>query len=281
MGGAPSVRTPGMQATHQRHRLAVWGRMTVVLLYHDVAPKAEFDSHGRPGPHAAIYKLEPDRFEAHLDAIELTGKVVGLLSPAGPTPEVAFSFDDGGRSSLAIADALERRGWRGHFFVVTDAVGRAEFLDADQVRELDRRGHVVGSHTHTHPDGMSELSDEAIDSEWVRSRAELTELLGRAPEQAAVPGGDVSEAVIRGASRAGYRILMTSDPVERVERNGSLSVVGRFPIWGSTRPERAAGYASGRIGARAGLVMAWKAKRIARRLTPGAYDRLRRMRTGE
>ena len=254
--------------------------MTVVLLYHDVAPRRDFDSHGRGGPHAAIYKLEPARFEAHLDAIELTGKTVGLIRPGVAAPEVAFSFDDGGRSSLAIADALERRGWRGHFFVVTDAIGRAEFLDADQVRELDRRGHVVGSHTHSHPDRMSELSGEAIDSEWVRSRAELTELLGRAPEQAAAPGGDASASVIRGAEKAGYEVLMTSDPVARVERTGSLSVVGRFPIWGSTRPERAAGYASGRIGARASLVLAWRAKRIARQLTPDAYDRLRRLRTG-
>lgn len=255
--------------------------MTVVLLYHDVAPKREFDSHGRPGPHAAIYKLEPAQFEAHLDAIERTGKTVGLLRPGNSTPEVAFSFDDGGRSSLAIADALERRGWRGHFYVVTDAIGTAEFLGADEVRELDRRGHVVGSHTHSHPDGMAELSDEAIDAEWVRSRAALADLLGRAPEQAAVPGGDVSASVIRGAANAGYEVLMTSDPVESVERNGSLSVVGRFPIWGSTRPERAAGYATGRIAARARLVLSWRAKRLAKQFTPRAYERLRRLRTGE
>jgi peptidoglycan/xylan/chitin deacetylase (PgdA/CDA1 family) len=254
--------------------------MTVVLLYHDVAPKREFDSHGRSGPHADIYKLESAQFEAHLDAVERTGKSVGLLRPGRSTPDVAFSFDDGGRSSLATAEALERRGWRGHFFIITEAIGSAGFLGADEVRELDRRGHVIGSHSHSHPEAMARLDDEAIDSEWVRSRASLSALLGRAPEQAAVPGGDVSEAVIRSAASAGYTVLMTSDPVERIEHDGQLSVVGRFPIWGSTRPRTAASYASRRIDARTRLVLSWKAKRLAKRLTPRAYERLRRMRTG-
>ena len=127
---------------------------------------------------------------------------------------------------------------------------------------------------------MAGLAEEAIESEWVRSRAVLTDVLGRAPAQAAVPGGDVSPAVIRGAGRAGYEVLMTSEPVRGSQRVGSLAVFGRFPIRGSTRPTTTAHYVTGRIDARVRLALAWKTKRLAKRVSPGGYDALRRRRVG-
>lgn len=255
--------------------------MSVVLVYHDVAPRTQFEGNGRPGPLAAPYKLEPQQFEAHLDAIERTNRAVGVVRSDRDAPAVALSFDDGGRSSTSIADALERRGWRGHFFIVTSLLGTPGFLEAEEVRDLDRRGHVIGSHTHTHPDRMAILADEAIESEWVRSRAVLTEVLGRAPTQAAVPGGDISRAVIGGAGHAGYEVLMTSEPVRGIRRVGSLLVFGRFPIRHATRPSTAAHYATGRVDARLRLALAWKTKRLAKRVSPHGYDALRRLRVGQ
>jgi peptidoglycan/xylan/chitin deacetylase (PgdA/CDA1 family) len=248
--------------------------MSVVLLYHDVAARSEFDAHGLPGPLAARYKLEPQRFAAHLNAVERTGARVGLVGTRLDGPPVAFSFDDGGRSSIAVAEELEAHGWRGHFFVITGLLGTPGFLDAEAVRELDRRGHAVGSHSHSHPSYMAHLPRAEIESEWARSREILADVLGKPPSHAAVPGGDVSPAVLRAVARAGYEVLMTSDPKRRIERRGSVLVVGRYPIWGSTRPLTAAAYVD-RRRARARLALSWKAKRAAKRLSPGAYERVR------
>ena len=119
--------------------------MTVALIYHDVVTESQQDECGFPGPVAARYKLDPERFEAHLDAIAETGVTVGLI---GDGSQAALTFDDGGSSALAAAHALERRGWRGHFFVTTGRIDTPGFLTAAQVRELAERGHTVGSHSH-------------------------------------------------------------------------------------------------------------------------------------
>src|SRR5256885_8018335 len=37
-----------------------------------------------------------------------------------PARHVLLTFDDGGRSAVHIGDELAARGWKGHFFIVTD-----------------------------------------------------------------------------------------------------------------------------------------------------------------
>jgi peptidoglycan/xylan/chitin deacetylase (PgdA/CDA1 family) len=251
--------------------------MTVALIYHDVVSADELDRVGFPGPTAARYKLEPGSFEAHLGALEAAGADVGLVTP-GERPAVALTFDDGGTSAPRIAEALEARGWRGHFFVTTGMIGRAGFLAEDGIRELAGRGHVVGSHSHSHPTYMARLPDEEIGREWRLSRELLGEVLGKEPVHASVPGGYVSSTVLSAAAGAGYRLLMTSEPVTRARAVGGMTVLGRYAIWATTRPSTAVAYAAGSGAARARLAAAWKAKRIAKTISPGAYEALRRAR---
>ncbi|HEY6399439.1 MAG TPA: hypothetical protein VIX82_18495, partial [Solirubrobacteraceae bacterium] len=93
--------------------------MTFALIYHDVARADELDRTGFPGLLAARYKLDVAAFEAHLDAIETTGVSVGSVHSGA---RAALTFDDGGASALLTAQMLERRGWRGQFFVTTERV---------------------------------------------------------------------------------------------------------------------------------------------------------------
>jgi peptidoglycan/xylan/chitin deacetylase (PgdA/CDA1 family) len=247
--------------------------MTAALIYHDVAPISAQDDCGFSGPMAARYKLEPARFERHLDAIASLGVSVGLVQAS---PRAALTFDDGGASALAIAEALERRGWRGHFFVTTGRIGTPGFLSADEVRELSGRGHEVGSHSDSHPTYMGSLSRAELATEWRRSREVLSEILGTPPASAAVPGGFLSRAVIGEAASAGYRLLMTSQPSVRVRSHGAMEVHGRFTIWAATTPARAADYAQGDLRARAEMWLAWQLKTASKRLSPAVYESLRR-----
>jgi peptidoglycan/xylan/chitin deacetylase (PgdA/CDA1 family) len=250
--------------------------VTASLIYHDVAAPQQREQAGFPGPLAAPYKLSPEQFEAHLDALAATGIDVGLLAPGAAAPGVALTFDDGGASSLEIAAGLEARGWRGHFFVVSERVGTPGFLDADGVRELVARGHAVGSHTATHPMGMRRLDAAALAREWRDSRAALAGVLGAPPALAAVPGGSLSRAVIATAADAGYGLLLTSEPSTRVRRHGAMELRGRYAVWAATPPETVAAYARGDRGPRARLWLSWNAKTLAKRISPGGYDALRR-----
>jgi peptidoglycan/xylan/chitin deacetylase (PgdA/CDA1 family) len=252
--------------------------MTFALIYHDLAAPADREAVGFPGPLAARYKLDPDRFAAHLDGIRGRAVSVGVVDGDSPAPTCAITFDDGGASALLAADLLEARGWRGHFFVTTGRVGTPGFLTAEQVAELARRGHGVGSHSHSHPTYMGKLPRDEIAGEWRTSRAELTALLGTAPATASVPGGFLSRAVIEEAAAAGYRLLMTSEPTAKVSRCGDMTVMGRYTIWSTTSARQAAGYARGEPLTRARLWVEWQAKGLPKRLSPAMYQRLRRLR---
>jgi peptidoglycan/xylan/chitin deacetylase (PgdA/CDA1 family) len=250
---------------------------TVGLIYHDVVPAGRREEVGMPGPVSARYKLEPAAFAQHLEAVAATGVPVTLLED-DIRPGAAFTFDDGGSSSLLIADLLEERGWRGHFFVTTGFVGRPGFLDEKGVRELVERGHAVGSHSVTHPQYMGRLSREELDREWRESRETLAQILGRPPTLAAIPGGYFSSAVAESAAGAGYRLLLTSDPSARVRTVGGIACLGRFTIWASTSPQTAAAYVRGSRRAQSRLWAEWKLKQLAKRATPNAYRVLQRAR---
>ncbi len=248
------------------------------LMYHDIATPAEREQIGFPGPLAARYKLDPAAFEAHLDALAATGLAPApLRSSEDQPPATSITFDDGGASAPAAAAALERRGWRGQFFITTSRIDTPGFASSEVLRELARRGHELGSHSHTHPTYMGRLTRAELDDEWTRSRELLGELLGSPPRTASVPGGFLSEQVIASAAAAGYGLLFTSEPTARVADRG-LIVRGRYTIWASTPARVAAAYARGERLACGRLWLEWNAKKLAKTASPAVYQRLRRVR---
>jgi peptidoglycan/xylan/chitin deacetylase (PgdA/CDA1 family) len=247
------------------------------LMYHDIAPRAQRETVGFPGPLAARYKLEPAVFEAHLNALATMDPGIGTLDVGESAPQVLLSFDDGGSSALLAADMLEQRGWRGQFFVTTARIDTPRFLSRKDVRALAERGHVVGSHSHTHPTYMGRLSRPDLDLEWRTSRALLGEILGVAPRTASVPGGYLSGEVVAAAAAAGYELLFTSEPTARVQ-HGMITVRGRYTIWASTPARVAAAYARGDRAACTRLWLEWNAKKLAKRTSPRVYQALRGVR---
>jgi peptidoglycan/xylan/chitin deacetylase (PgdA/CDA1 family) len=125
---------------------------------------------------------------------------------------------------------------------------------------------------------MGKLPPAEIRQEWRQSRAVLDDILGEPPDVASVPGGFVSRDVVREAAAAGYRALMTSEPRAGLRRRDGLLAYGRFAVWSTTPAERAAAYASGVRPAQLRLWLEWKAKDVAKRGNPSAYQALRRLR---
>jgi peptidoglycan/xylan/chitin deacetylase (PgdA/CDA1 family) len=249
------------------------------LMYHDIASRQQREEVGFPGPLAARYKLEPQAFEAHLDALAATGLEIEPQASGAQSAPVAITFDDGGGSAPLAAAALERRGWRGQFFVTTSRIDTPGFISSEELRELERRGHVIGSHSHSHPTYMGRLTRSELDQEWARSRAILGELLDAPPRTASVPGGFLSDGVIAAAAGAGYELLFTSEPSARVAHRG-LVVRGRYTIWATTPADVAAAYAQGSPLACGRLWLEWNAKKLAKSASPSVYQALRRIRAG-
>ncbi len=256
----------------------------VTLMYHDVTPPGLDDSSGFPGGDAARYKLAPDEFASHLRAIHgcirREPATIDTLAAreAAPGLPVLLTFDDGGASAAVIADCLDVFGWRGHFLVTTGYIDRPGFLSRGQIRALRARGHIIGSHSCTHPLRMAGCSTERLREEWTRSLATLSDVLGERPSVASVPGGDHSAAVADTAADAGIRFLFTSRPTTSVRRLGDVDVIGRFAIRRSIHPRQAAAVASGALAPRLRQLLWWDLKAIGKAVAGPAYRRLRERR---
>jgi peptidoglycan/xylan/chitin deacetylase (PgdA/CDA1 family) len=87
-----------------------------------------------------------------------------------------------------------------------------DFLSWDEVRDLDRRGFSIGSHTVEHPI-LTNLSCERLQQELRDSKTTIELQLGRACLSIAYPNGgpgDFSAAVIHAAEKAGFRLGFTA-----------------------------------------------------------------------
>ena len=141
---------------------------------------------------------------------------------------VLLTFDDGGKSNMRVADELEKRGWRGYFFITTDVIGSPRFVSADDVRDLHRRGHVVGSHSHTHPAVFRRLTEEEMLREWRTSCETLSAILQEPITTASVPGGDMNPMTADTAAQAGIKYLFTSEPTVHPWRRSGIVCFGRM-----------------------------------------------------
>ena len=157
----------------------------------------------------------------------LTPELVVDIDFTQPGNHLALTFDDGGKSALHVSDELCKRGWRGHFFIITSRIGGTTFLDEAGIRQLRSCGHIIGSHSHTHPHIFRDLSRESMIEEWRVSRDILTQLLGEPCDTASVPGGDISPVALRYADEAGLGYLFTSEPWLRPRQVGSCWILGR------------------------------------------------------
>jgi peptidoglycan/xylan/chitin deacetylase (PgdA/CDA1 family) len=242
------------------------------LIYHDVLVDGGPDDSGFAGADALSYKLTEAQFGRHLELIATALGVAAPLcvsDPAAATTAgnaLVLTFDDGGASAPSrIMRALAERSWRAHFFVTTDFIDTKSFVTAAG-SELHGAGHIVGTHSASHPMRMSYLAHEAIRREWHDSRARLEDLLGAPVTAASVPGGYYSRTVATAAAEAGIRVLFTSEPRRSVTSVDGITVVGRFSVTRRTSDGDVVSLASGRHAAALRQRLVWGAKKIAKRL---------------
>jgi peptidoglycan/xylan/chitin deacetylase (PgdA/CDA1 family) len=196
-----------------------------ILMYHKV---------GTPPEGSQLKKLwvSPEKFRRQLGYLSdqkyhpITFKDLynhwdtGLPLPSNP---IVITFDDGYLNNYTEAfPILKDFGYRAVIYVETETIGgdnkwhdpksetRIPMLNWDQVRELQRAGWEIGSHTMNHAK-LLQIDDAQVKEEMVKSRAILAEKLGEAPPSFAYPyGGGADEPRIQNHAReAGYRTAVS------------------------------------------------------------------------
>jgi peptidoglycan/xylan/chitin deacetylase (PgdA/CDA1 family) len=249
------------------------------LMYHDVV-HGDVETSGFPGPGPARYKLSVEAFLAHLAALDAMlvkapVSIESVVKRRAPDGSWLLTFDDGGASALETAQLLSRRGWVGHFFVVTGQLGQPGFMSHDDVRTLSEMGHVVGSHSASHPARMSGCAPREILEQWRQSIEVLSGLIGAPVTSGSVPGGYYSIEVGRAAAGCGLTALFTSHPVVRVGAVDGCLLLGRYAIRRHTPAAEAAQAARRAHGRWARQRAAWALRGVAKRAGGTSYERLR------
>lgn len=212
--------------------------MTIrALMYHDVITAEQIDMSGFPGPASAMYKLTPEQFEKHLNVLSANlpqpPKIISNETIHEDSP-FFLTFDDGGVSAYNfVLERLETLGWKAHFFITTDRINKNGFLSSEQIIEIDKLGHCIGTHSKSHPD-LSKLSKEEVYDQWHSSSLNLSDILGKNVNVGGVPGGWFNNTVAQEAARANIEYLFTSTPTTSVNYEGNCAIIGRFGLKSST-----------------------------------------------
>ncbi len=168
---------------------------------------------------------------------------VTRIIPEGTKPVVAVIFDDAFLSlrqnalpilkkyelPAAVAVPTGNMGELPRWSMDRDCYDRNEVvMDAEAVKELDRLGYEILSHTISHCN-LTELDDVELNSELCESKQTLEEILGHSVDGISYPFGAHNARVCDAASRAGYEAGFTVEP--RTFENSPANLrIGRFSV---------------------------------------------------
>jgi peptidoglycan/xylan/chitin deacetylase (PgdA/CDA1 family) len=164
-----------------------------ILMYHSLA-----DEFGERHPYFET-NTSPKIFAAHMRYLSENGyTVVSLSEAAGETlrkdeRKVAITFDDGYLNFYTEgAPILAKHGFRATMFVVSGfaaqkkAAGGAPCMSWQEIRDIQRCGIEIGSHTMSHPE-LHKLSHNELCRELETSKRSIEQETGVAVDSFAYP----------------------------------------------------------------------------------------------
>ena len=183
-----------------------------VLMYHLITAPVPPDA-------LAGLVVSPTLFDAHIHALKDAGWTtitaaqlsVALTAGSKPAPRtVVVTFDDGYADGWQNAmPILQRYGFVGTFYIITDRIDIAPFLSSDMVRALHAAGMEVANHTRQHVDLSAQSYANAF-SQVSGASDTIARLTGVRPTTLAYPYGSVNSTAVKAAADAGITFATTT-----------------------------------------------------------------------
>lgn len=195
--------------------LLISGTQSVpVIMYHDVVKRRQ-----------VWFDLTTSEFRQQMEDLAAAGAhpvsladLYDHLQSGKPLPEhaIVLTFDDCTLGHFTEAlPVLKEHGFSAVFFVQTASVGvttEKKHMDWDQLKQAEATGLIsVESHTVTHPEDITTLSDTVLDTEMQSSKQTLEAHLGHPIRFLAYPSGHCDARVAKAAQNAGYLAAVTMD----------------------------------------------------------------------
>ncbi len=185
----------------------------VNLMFHDVKLKPN------------KWNLLPFQFEKYIQIISNLNK-----------ENLTITIDDGGVGNYNfIMSILDRYQLKAIFFIPTKFINvnnkfSSNYMNPEQIKTLIENGHLIGSHSHSHPVNFAHLSDEEVEFEWKESKQILENICNIKIENCSIPEGIILKKHFDILEKLGYKRVYTSKPTFQFEKYGQLEIHGRFNI---------------------------------------------------
>lgn len=190
----------------------------VILMYHAIS-----SGKARPyWPWAVTMRQFCDQLDFLASEGYVTPSLGELVSPGKGWPgrTAVITFDDGYLDNLAACEALQKRGMRATWFVVSGSVGRepawpadgrpaSRLLNADELRGMRESGMEIGSHTVNHI-RLTGADDAHLIQEVAHSKADLENMIGHRVDSFAYPYGAWDARCANAVREAGYAAACTT-----------------------------------------------------------------------
>ncbi len=183
-----------------------------ILMYHRIASSCT---------ESPLLCVNPQSFKKQMDFISRYGyKVISLeelvnaLSKKQTPPHnaVVITFDDGSEDIYRNAFVvLKKNRFPATVFVITDLVGKEEFLSWEQLRQMQGQGIDIASHTKTHSYLPGIADEQRLWSEIFESKKELENRIDRPINLFSYPIGGYNYKIIDFVKRAGYIAACTTN----------------------------------------------------------------------
>lgn len=145
------------------------------------------------------YSVSPETFASHLQVLSDSGYTSVLpdalhdyLLYNKPLPEKPFmiTFDDSRIEHIEIAaPELEKRDFRGAFFIMTVTYNKKGYMTTEQIAEMAKRGHTVGLHSWDHVMATKYTDSATWAKQVIEPKNKLEEIIGQPVRYWAYPNG--------------------------------------------------------------------------------------------
>ena len=183
-----------------------------ILEYHTITKTPTLDSE--------VYNVPPEEFSAQLDYLNENGYTTITLQDFMrakhgkqnlPPKPIILTFDDGYADNFTeMLPILEAHNMTAVVFVVTNLVGKEGYLNLEQLKDMQRRGIEIGSHTADH----LPLTEESDQSKFrqIHTSKQFLEWSGLETIYTfSYPNGEYSDDLIEMLKQENYLNAVTGD----------------------------------------------------------------------
>jgi peptidoglycan/xylan/chitin deacetylase (PgdA/CDA1 family) len=164
--------------------------------------------------------VSPKSFQFQMDylsrnqynVITLDELVEGIKNKKAFKPNtVVITFDDGSVDNYTEAfPVLRSHHFPAMFFIISSFINKPEFLSLEQIKEMQKNGMQLGSHTRSHA-YLPDVSHEQLLAEIKDSKTDLERVLAQGIDYLAYPVGGFNEEIKQIVKESGYKGACTTN----------------------------------------------------------------------